>query len=120
MDRLTKALTQDGDGLSVADLTTECAGIDLDAIAAKDQTINEEVQELRNRLMEARETRNAARQAFEAIGGDDKAARDAADRQAALAEMYRDRRTIRPAALGHRIAAMGDRPLSARKAGAVA
>ena len=37
--------------------------------------------------MEARETRNAARQAFEAIGGDDRAARDAADRQAALAEM---------------------------------
>ncbi len=87
LDRLTKALTQDGDGLSVADLTAECAGIDLDATAAKEQTINDEVQELRNRLMEAREIRNTARQAFEAIGGDDKAARDAADRQAALAEI---------------------------------
>lgn len=87
LDRLTKALTQDGDGLSVADLTAECAGIDLDATAAKEQTINDEVQELRNRLMEAREIRNATRQAFEAIGGDDKAARDAADRQAALAEI---------------------------------
>jgi uncharacterized protein YhaN len=87
LDRLTKALTQDGDGLSVADLTAECSGTDLDAIAAKEQTIAEEVQELRDRLMEARETRNAARQAFEAVGGDDKAARDAADRQAALAEI---------------------------------
>ncbi len=87
LDRLTTALTQDGDGLSVAELATECSGIDLDAIAAKDQTITEEVQELRNRLMETRETRNTARQAFEAIGGDDRAARDAADRQAALAEM---------------------------------
>ena len=87
LDRLTTALTQDGDGLSVAELGAECSGIDLDAIAAKDQTVAEDVQELRNRLMEARETRNTARQAFEAIGGDDRAARDAADRQTALAEM---------------------------------
>jgi uncharacterized protein YhaN len=87
LDRLTAALTQDGDGLSVTELSAECSGSDLDAIAAKDQTVTGEVQELRNRLMEARETRNATRQAFEAIGGDDRAARDAADRQAALAEM---------------------------------
>lgn len=87
LDRLTAALTQDGDGLSVADLTAECSGTDFDAIAAKEQTITEEVQELRNRLMEAREIRNTARQVFDAIGGDDKAARDAADRQAALAEI---------------------------------
>lgn len=87
LDRLTTALTQDGDGLSVADLIAECSDTDLDAIAAKEQTIARELQELRNRLMEARETRNAARKAFEAVGGDDKAARDAADRQAALAEI---------------------------------
>lgn len=87
LDRLTASLTQDGDGLPVADLTAECSGIDLDAIAAKEQTISGELQELRDRLIEARETRNAARQAFNAVGGDDKAARDAADRQAALAEM---------------------------------
>ncbi|MBB4364336.1 uncharacterized protein YhaN [Bradyrhizobium sp. CIR18] len=87
LDRLTAALTQDGDGLLVAELTTECSGIDLDAIAARDQTVTEEMQELRNRLMEARETRNTARQAFGGIDGDDRAARVAADRQAALAEM---------------------------------
>jgi uncharacterized protein YhaN len=87
LDRLTTALTQDGDGLSVAELGAECSGIDPDAIAAKDQTITEEVQELRSRLMEAREARNTACEAFEAISGDDRAARDAADRQAALAEM---------------------------------
>ena len=87
LDRLTSALIQDGDGLSVADLSAECSNADLDATAAKEQTITEEVQELSNRLMEARETRNAARQVFEAVGGDDKAAKDAADRQAALAEI---------------------------------
>jgi uncharacterized protein YhaN len=37
--------------------------------------------------MEARENRSNARREFEAIGGDDRAARDAADRQAALAEI---------------------------------
>jgi uncharacterized protein YhaN len=87
LDRLTTALAQDGDGLSVTDLSAECSDSDLDAIAAKEQTVTEEVQELRNRLMEARENRNTARQAFEAIGGDDRAARDAADRQAAFAEI---------------------------------
>lgn len=87
LNRLTTALAQDGDGLSVADLAAECLGSDLDAIAAKEQTVTEEVQELRNRLMEVRENRNTARQAFEGIGGDDRAARDAADRQAALAEI---------------------------------
>ena len=56
LDRLTAALTQDGDGLSVADLSAECLGSDLDAVAAKEQTVTEEVQELRNRLMEARES----------------------------------------------------------------
>jgi uncharacterized protein YhaN len=87
VDRLATALTQDGDGLSVADLSAECFGSDLDATAAKEHTVTEEVQELRNRLMEARENRNTARQSFEAIGGDDRAARDAADRQTALAEI---------------------------------
>ena len=53
----------------------------------KDQTLTDDVQELRNRLMEAREARNTARQVFEGIGGDDRAARDATDRQAALAEL---------------------------------
>jgi uncharacterized protein YhaN len=37
--------------------------------------------------MQVREQRSEARQAFEAIGGDDAAARAAANRQAALAEM---------------------------------
>jgi uncharacterized protein YhaN len=87
LDRLTTALAQDGDGLSITDLSAECSDSDLDAIAAQEQTVTEEVQELRNRLMEARENRKTARQAFEAIGGDDRAARDAADRQAALAEI---------------------------------
>jgi uncharacterized protein YhaN len=86
-DRITGALAEDGDGLSVAALNDECAATDLDEIAAKEQTVTQEVNELRDRLMEARENRSNARREFEAIGGDDRAARDAADRQAALAEI---------------------------------
>jgi uncharacterized protein YhaN len=37
--------------------------------------------------MEAREARSAARREFDAVGGDDRAAKAAADRQAALSEM---------------------------------
>jgi uncharacterized protein YhaN len=86
-DRITGALAQDGDGLSVAALSDECAATDLDEVAAKEQTVTQEVNELRDRLMEARENRSNARREFDAIGGDDRAARDAADRQAALAEI---------------------------------
>ena len=85
-ERLTNALAQDGDGLSIAALSEECAAIDLDDIAAREQTVMQELQDLRDRLMEARENRNNARRAFDGIRGDDRAARDAADRQAALAE----------------------------------
>jgi len=86
-DRLTNALAQDGDGLSIDDLREECEATDLDATAAKEETVTQELNELRDRLMEARESRSNARRAFDAIGGDDQAARAAADRQAALAEM---------------------------------
>lgn len=85
--RLTDALLKDGDGLSIAALAEECTAADLDALAAKEQTLMQDVVELRERLMEAREKRSHACREFEGIGGDDRAARDAADRQAALAEI---------------------------------
>ena len=83
----TEQLSQDGDGLSVADLADECAAIDIDQISAREQVATAELEELRSRLMEARESRTNSRREFEAIGGDDRAVRDAADRQAALAEI---------------------------------
>jgi uncharacterized protein YhaN len=49
LDRLTDAVAQDGDGLSIAALSDECAATDLDAIAAKEQTVTQEVEELRER-----------------------------------------------------------------------
>lgn len=86
-DTLTGALADDGDGLSVAELADECATADPDQLAAREETTSQEIQSLRERLMEARQSQIAARQSFEAVGGDDGAARAAADRQSALAEM---------------------------------
>lgn len=87
LSRLTETLTEEGDGLSLAELQEECTAVDLDQVAAREETLGQELRELRERLMEARERRAETRQTFEAVGGDDAAARAAADRQAALAEM---------------------------------
>lgn len=87
LDAATEALASDGDGLSVAQLTDECAIANPDQLAAREETIGQELRSLRERLMEARQSEVAARHAFEAVGGDDGAARAAADRQSALAEM---------------------------------
>lgn len=84
---VTDALADDGDGLSIAELADECATIDPDQLAAREETMGREIRSLRERLMEARQSEIAARQAFEAVGGDDGASRAAADRQSALAEM---------------------------------
>jgi uncharacterized protein YhaN len=81
------ALAQDGDGMSVAELTDECAGADLDQITAREQTINQELASLQGRLIEAGEARSTTRREFETIGGGDRAARAAADKQVALSEM---------------------------------
>lgn len=87
LEAVRDALTEDGDGLPLADLVAECAEADLDEIAAREQRIGEELTLLRERLMEARETQADARRSFDAVGGGDRAANAAADRQTALSEM---------------------------------
>ena len=80
-------LEQEGDGLAVNELVEECAAIDVDQIAAREETIAAEVKALHDQLTTAVETRSQAREAFQAIGGDDAAARAEAARQEALAEI---------------------------------
>jgi uncharacterized protein YhaN len=84
---VTAALSKDGDGFSVEQLHDECAQSDPDQVAAREQAVDRELNDLRDRHIQARENRNAARRNFESIGGDDRAARAAADRQSALAVM---------------------------------
>ena len=85
--RILDALLAEGDGLSIAELEEECKAVDLDQVSARETSLAPELKELHERLLDAREHRTAARQAFEAVGGNDAAAGAAAARQEALAEM---------------------------------
>ena len=82
-------LSEAGDGFSIDVLREECVEADPDQVTARETSLTQELEDLHERRLEAREHRTAARQAFEAVGGagNDKAARAAADQQEALAEM---------------------------------
>jgi uncharacterized protein YhaN len=84
---LEKTLIAESDGLPLTALREACAEVDLDQIAAREETLQNELKDLRNRLTPATERRVQARQVFEAIGGDGRAAQAAAARQEALASM---------------------------------
>ena len=85
--RVMDALAKEGDGLALAELNKECEAVDIDQVSAREQTLERDLKELRGRLTEAAEHRTQTRSAFDAIGGDDRAAEAAAARQAALAEL---------------------------------
>lgn len=85
--QITATLAEQGEGLTVGELEGECDLVDIDQAIGREEALGLELQELRERLMEARDKRTESREAFEAIGGDDVYAKAAADRQAALAEM---------------------------------
>lgn len=80
-------LLSEGDGLSILELEEECKNVDLDQVSSRRTSLEQELKELHERLLDAREQRSAARQSFEAIGGDDAAVRAATVRQESLAEM---------------------------------
>ena len=80
-------LREDGDGLTIEELKSDCAGVDLDEAAARESAIQTELECLQSRLAEAAEEHSRARDAFEAQGGSDAAARAAADRDDALTEL---------------------------------
>jgi uncharacterized protein YhaN len=82
-----QVLQQDGDGYPIAELEQECAEADLDRNRARQETLHEELQALRARQADAFELRSQARKAFQALGGHDLAARTAAQREEALADM---------------------------------
>ena len=68
-------------------LEPECAAVDLNEAAAKEGEIQAKLEALQHRLAEAAEERSRARDAFERLGGSDAAARAAADREDALADL---------------------------------
>ncbi len=82
-----RRLEQEGDGLAVDALEQECCDVDIATAQEREGAVDEELKDLRGRLSAAAGDRTEARTAFEAIGGDDAAARAEAARQEALAEM---------------------------------
>jgi uncharacterized protein YhaN len=85
--KIIAKLQQEGDGLSIDELESECDGVDIDEVAARERSIQEQLEDLKNPLAAAAEERAKAREAFHAVGGNDLAARAAAERQEAIAEM---------------------------------
>ena len=87
LDKTLRMLEQHGDGLTADDLAAECAVVDIDDVHARQQTITGELETLGNQRSVAAENMAQARGEFEAVGGDDVAARAEARRQEALAEI---------------------------------
>ena len=80
-------LHEDGDGKSLEELEGECADVVIDDVAAQEESLRAKLDDLRKQLTSAAERRAEARNAFEAVGGDDAAARAAASREEAYAEL---------------------------------
>ena len=80
-------LQQDGDGKSVMEIEDECKDALIDEVAAEEISIQAELEDLQTQQTAAAEERSRAREAFQAIGGDDAAAKAAANKEEALAEM---------------------------------
>ena len=85
--QIINTLTQDGDGKTIEELVEECKGVDIDDVAARDVSIQSELEDLHRQQTNAATEQSRAREAFLAVGGGDAAARAAASEQEALAEM---------------------------------
>ena len=82
-----ETLDQQGDGLAMDVLEEECRDVDIDQVRTREEEAESALKLLQEQLHKAVVAQTEARQAFEAIGGDDAAAKAAADRQEALAAM---------------------------------
>ena len=82
-----ETLNQQGDGLEMDVLEEECREVDIDQVRAREEAAEGALKILQEQLHEAVVARTEARGVFQAIGGDDAAAKAAADRQEALAAM---------------------------------
>ena len=82
-----ETLDQQGDGLAIEVIEEECRDVDIDAARVREEAAEAELKVFGEQLEEAIVARTEVRNAFEAIGGDDAAARAAADCEEALAAM---------------------------------
>ena len=80
-------LNDNGDGLTIEKLTTECKNINLDELAVKQAALQDKIDDLDARRLIARDNYRDAEQEFKEVGHDDRAAIAEGKRQSALTEM---------------------------------
>ena len=85
--QIIERLKKDGDGKLLEELAEECHGVVIDEVAARELSVQVDLEDLRKQQTKALEDRFRAREAFQAVGGGDAAARAATRKQEALAEM---------------------------------
>ena len=82
-----ETLDQQGDGLAIEVIEEECRDVDIDEARVREESAEAQLKGLTEHVEEAIGEWTKASNAFEAIGGDDAAARAAADCEEALAAM---------------------------------
>ena len=82
-----ETLAQQGDGLAIEVIEEECRDVDIDAVRVREEAAEAELEVIAKQLEDAIVARTEARKVFEAIGGDNTAARAATDCEEALAAM---------------------------------
>ena len=87
LSNVMETLDQHGDGLAIETIEEECRDVDVDDARVREEAAEAELSVLGRQVEEAIVERAEARNAFEAIWGDDAAARAAADCEEALAAM---------------------------------
>ena len=85
--RFLEILKQDGAGKSIEEHSEECEGAVVDAVVAREVSTQAEFEDLQEQQTDIAEEQSGAREAFQTVGGDDAAARAAASKQEAIAEM---------------------------------
>ena len=80
-------LDQQSDGLPIEVIEEECRDVDIDAVRVREEAAMAQLKVIGEQQEEAIVVWTEARKAFEAIGGDDAAAKAAADAEEALAAM---------------------------------
>lgn len=80
-------LTEQGDGQPIEDLIAAVEASDLNTLREQIDALRDRLEDLDAEIGPARDARNEAKAAFDAIGGDDRAVTAAAERQTALADM---------------------------------
>lgn len=82
-----ETLEEQGNGLPIEDLETECHEVDIDNLQVEIDQTERVLEDSNNQMIELTRSEHEARAAFDAMGGSDAAAQAEADCKAALTEM---------------------------------